>query len=160
MIFVTVGTQLPFERLVRAVDQWAGENKQTKVFIQSGETSYIPLNCEFKAYTEPSEWEELFVEASVVVSHAGMGTILKSIDFAKPLIIMPRKASLGEHRNDHQLATAEKFVHLQNVKVVLDDLALFEALNAPEKLKVDLNTSNANLSMLIQNLQNFIQKNA
>ncbi len=160
MIFVTVGTQLPFERLVRAIDGWASEHKDTKVFLQTGETSYQPQYCEFKAYTEPQEWETLFNQAEVVISHAGMGTILKSIDFAKPLIIMPRLASLGEHRNDHQLATAAQFSHLQNVSVVSDEESLFNVLNSPIRLSAGDNTINENLTILVKNLQRFIEKNA
>ena len=34
MIFATVGTQLPFDRLIAAVDRWAGTRPGREVFAQ------------------------------------------------------------------------------------------------------------------------------
>jgi UDP-N-acetylglucosamine transferase subunit ALG13 len=102
LIFVTVGTQLPFDRLVQAMDAWAGAPPGKEIFIQTGGTAYQPRHCAFKPYTRPDEWEDYFRRAALVVSHAGMGTILKSLDTGKPLILMPRLTALGEHRNDHR----------------------------------------------------------
>lgn len=109
LIFVTVGTQLPFQRLVKAMDAWAGNHPGKEIFMQTGDTAYQPRHCAFKPYTLPDEWEDRFRRAALLVSHAGMGTILKSLDTGKPLILMPRLAALGEHRNDHQVATATRF---------------------------------------------------
>ena len=36
MIFVTVGTQLAFDRMIKAVDEWAGARGRTDVFAQVG----------------------------------------------------------------------------------------------------------------------------
>jgi hypothetical protein len=47
MIFATVGTQLPFDRLVRGLDQWASRNPQEEIFAQIGQANYIPENCEW-----------------------------------------------------------------------------------------------------------------
>ncbi len=55
--------------------------------------------------------------ATAIVAHAGMGTILTALEMGKPLLVMPRRAALGEHRNDHQLATASRFAELGRVKV-------------------------------------------
>ena len=160
MIFVTVGTQLPFERLVRAVDEWAGNNKGKTVFIQLGQTLFRPKNCQFTAFTDPPHWERLFQESELIVSHAGMGTILKSIEHNKPLILMPRLASLGEHRNDHQVATASKFINHLNISVVtqVDDLP--HALDTPPT-SGHLNTrgKSENHEMLIGEIKKFIQQN-
>ncbi len=58
-----------------------------------------------------------------------MGTILTALDLGKPLILMPRRADLGEHRNDHQLDTAAEMARLSNVTVVQSSEALCLALN-------------------------------
>jgi UDP-N-acetylglucosamine transferase subunit ALG13 len=106
MIFVTVGVQLPFDRLVRAVDAWAGERMRSDVFAQIGPSQYRPQHIEFRAFVEPPEFRRLVECADAVVAHAGMGSIITALELAKPLIVMPRRAELGEHRNDHQLSTA------------------------------------------------------
>lgn len=107
MIFVTVGTQLPFDRLIKAVDEWAGMNRDRKVFAQIGPTNFKPGNIENVDFLPPDRADQLFRSAELVVSHAGMGSIITSLKYKKPLLIVPRMASYGEHRNDHQMATAK-----------------------------------------------------
>lgn len=158
MIFVTVGTQLPFERLAEAMDAWAAERPSHRVFMQLGETAYRPLYCEYSGYTTPMEWECLFDEAELVVSHAGMGTILKCLDRAKPLVVMPRLAALGEHRNDHQQATARRLGGLTNLRVVNNADELAAALDAPpgrEELAVQRDSQN--LDRLIREIRKFVE---
>ena len=48
----------------------------------------------------PSEFEAVLREASVIVAHAGIGTVLKAYKYRKPIILVPRQAAFGEHRND------------------------------------------------------------
>lgn len=105
MIFLTIGTQLPFERLVRALDD-AAPQLEGDVFGQIGASSYRPVNIDWSAFLEPPEFDARFRAASVIVSHAGIGTILSAQKHRKPLVIVPRLARFGEHRNDHQVATA------------------------------------------------------
>lgn len=159
MIFVTVGTQLPFERLVQAMDAWAGNHPGEEIFMQTGETAYQPRHCAFKPYTRPDEWEDCFARAALVVSHAGMGTILKSLDQGKPLILMPRLAALGEHRNDHQVATAARFDGFPNIHIVKDALELVTALDNPPATvaPVDPGTS-GNLTQLTSALRKFVDE--
>jgi UDP-N-acetylglucosamine transferase subunit ALG13 len=110
LIFLTVGTQLPFDRLVRAVDNWCAEQGRNDVFGQiaaPGCNGYHPRHFEWAPFLEPGRMETLFAEADLVVAHAGMGSIITTLTLAKPILIMPRRAAYGEHRNDHQLATAE-----------------------------------------------------
>jgi UDP-N-acetylglucosamine transferase subunit ALG13 len=47
-----------------------------------------------------------------------MGTILSAAELGKPVILMPRRAKFGEHRNDHQQDTALEMARLSNVTVV------------------------------------------
>ena len=58
-----------------------------------------------------------------------MGTILTALEIGKPLLVMPRRASLGEHRNEHQLATAHRFAEVGRVRVAFDEAALPLALD-------------------------------
>jgi len=49
VIFVTVGTQLPFDRLIRGVDLWAAEHPDIPVFGQTGTIAgdgYTPKHME------------------------------------------------------------------------------------------------------------------
>lgn len=107
MIFVTVGTQLPFDRLLSAVDTWVASNRSVEVFAQTGPTDCPPAHMAYADFVTPTRANELFMRASLIVSHAGMGSILTALKYRKSILILPREARLGEHRNDHQLATAK-----------------------------------------------------
>lgn len=127
MIFVTVGEQLPFDRLIRAMDQWAQRTGQ-EVFAQVGHSDFKPYYIQSKPFLDQSEFDQKMEAAQLIVAHAGMGTIISALERGKPLVVMPRKASLGEHRNEHQSATASRFATLGHVWVVDDEQKLDEAL--------------------------------
>ncbi|GAA3961747.1 glycosyltransferase [Allohahella marinimesophila] len=127
-VFVTVGSQLPFERLIKAVDEWAAEHPEQSVFAQIGDTVYQPKHMSFVRSLKPREYSQRFSQARVVVSHVGMGTIISALELGKRLVLLPRLASLGEHRSDHQLGSARKFSDRENITVVNDISALKTAL--------------------------------
>ncbi|MGJ8677684.1 MAG: glycosyltransferase [Akkermansiaceae bacterium] len=129
MIFVTVGTELPFDRLISVVDRWARERDRDDVFAQIGEGGTPPKTIAYAHFLEPEEFRRKFAEASCIIAHAGMGTILSALSHEKPLLVMPRKASLGEQRNEHQLATATHLSKLGKLKVSFDEDDLFRRLD-------------------------------
>jgi UDP-N-acetylglucosamine transferase subunit ALG13 len=108
LIFLTVGTQLPFDRLASALDHWASMHPGMEIVAQVGPTERRFPSMRAREFLSPGEFEDYFARAELVIAHAGMGTILAAADAQKPLVVMPRRASLGEHRNDHQLATATR----------------------------------------------------
>lgn len=117
MIFATVGTQLPFDRMLSALDRWAGQAQGLPVRAQTGISGagFRSLDC--APFMSPAAFRAAMEQARVIVAHAGMGTILTAAELGKPIVIMPRKAALGEHRNDHQSDTAARMAHLPNVTV-------------------------------------------
>jgi UDP-N-acetylglucosamine transferase subunit ALG13 len=157
VIFVTVGTDLPFNRLVRAVDQWAQSTSTNDVFAQIGDTDWQPSHIGWCNFLQPPEFTRRFAEAEVVVAHAGMGTILSALQWEKPLLVMPRRASLGEQRNEHQLATAHHLSELDKINVAMDEIELRASLDSLHKLqareKIDAYASES----LIMTLRNFIE---
>jgi UDP-N-acetylglucosamine transferase subunit ALG13 len=119
MIFLTVGTQEPFDRLVRAVDAWAATHN-IPVFGQLGRLtadSYRPANFPYESFISADEFQERLEDSRLMVGHAGMGSIISALTFGKPLLMMARRASLGEHRNEHQLATAARFTGRPGIHV-------------------------------------------
>jgi exopolysaccharide biosynthesis glucuronosyltransferase PssE len=128
MIFVTVGTQMHFDRLIEAVDCWAGTFRTEDVFAQTGPSSYVTKHIRTKPFITPQEFRELAQQARVIIGHAGMGSILTTLEFGKRIVVMPRRSDLGEHRNDHQIATAKIFAGQGRILVALDRQQLFERL--------------------------------
>jgi UDP-N-acetylglucosamine transferase subunit ALG13 len=118
MIFLTVGTILPFDRLVRAVDEAVGHGLiQEEVFAQIGKTKTIPKHIESADVLDKDTFGAKVRQASSIISHAGMGSITMALTHNKPLLVMPRLKRFGEHVNDHQLGTARKFEELGCVVV-------------------------------------------
>ena len=104
MIFVTVGSQMPFDRLVQAVDRWAGETNRSDVLAQIGKSAVRPRHIRWVSDLAPNEYRRQIGEAELVVAHAGMGTVMSVMEAACPALLLPRRASLHETRNDHQVA--------------------------------------------------------
>lgn len=155
MILLTVGTQLPFDRLVRAVDRIAGELDE-EIFGQIGEGIYLPVNFTWRRVVTPAEFDQKFREARVIISHAGIGSLLTARKHAKPIVFFPRRATLGEHRNDHQLETCSQFQKHPGVYVAYeeDDLQNYlssKYLSPPRDL-----TNDRSRSALIDNIRSFI----
>jgi UDP-N-acetylglucosamine transferase subunit ALG13 len=130
VIFVTVGTQLPFDRLVGAVDRWAATRERRDVFAQVGPTGLRPTAIAWERFVSPAECRERMRAADAIVAHAGMGTILTALELGTPIVVMPRRAALGEHRNDHQLATARRFADQGSIAVAFDEDELHARLDA------------------------------
>lgn len=105
MILLTVGTQLPFDRLVRLMDEIAPVIDD-EVIAQIGWGSFEPEHMTWHRMIEPVRFERYVSEARFIVSHAGIGSLLTAERHNKPIILFPRTCYLGEHRNEHQIATA------------------------------------------------------
>jgi beta-1,4-N-acetylglucosaminyltransferase len=130
MIFLTVGTQFPFDRLVRTIDDLVGEGVVSDtVFAQIGDSTYAPRHFEAVASLDKQAFDEQFAKASAIISHAGMGTVAMAMDLGKPLLAMPRRPELGEVVNDHQEALAVKFALSGYILLALDEKEL------PEKVR-------------------------
>jgi UDP-N-acetylglucosamine transferase subunit ALG13 len=133
-IFVAVGTQLPFDRLIGVIDEWAGKEGRTCIFAQIANSKFVPKHMEFSTFITPKEFRQRTEEADVVIAHAGMGTIITALELGKPVLVMPRLAKLGEQRNDHQLASARAFQNQGRIVVAWDETELREQLRTIDQL--------------------------
>lgn len=130
MIFLTVGSALPFDRLVAMVDDIIPSLKLEESLLgQIGKGRYKPRNFDYVDFLTKKEFDSIFEESSAVVSHAGIGTIAKAMTFKKPILVLPRQHSFGELVDDHQLLTAKRFAALGHIL----------AFSTPQELIVKMN---------------------
>ncbi len=108
MIFVTVGAQMPFDRLITWVDDWATAHQREDFAAQIGPSELKPQTLEVLPFLDPQDFRRRMEAASAVVAHAGMGTIITALELGKPILVVPRLGRLDETRNDHQVATARR----------------------------------------------------
>lgn len=97
---------LPFNRLVQAMDRWAGEHPAEQVFAQIGDGSYEPQNMSWTRLLTPQKFAELARSAALLVAHAGTGSYFLAAELSKPVVMLPRLSASREHTTDHQVHTA------------------------------------------------------
>ncbi|MFT5295185.1 MAG: UDP-N-acetylglucosamine transferase subunit ALG13 [Colwellia sp.] len=111
MIFITVGTwHLGFDRLIKSIDGLIN-NKiiQEDVVIQIGNGEYYPSTLNVVRFCTPAEFDGYIQQARVIITHAGVGSMMTGILNKKPVIVLPRKSSFNEVSDDHQFDTASQF---------------------------------------------------
>lgn len=156
MLFVTTGTQAPFDRFIKIIDEVA-ESLDEEIVVQAFKDKYEPRNIKVVEFLPPDEFNQVFNQARLIVSHAGMGTVLSAMQKGKPIIIFPRFAALGEHRNEHQMATAMKLNELGYVYVAYDKKQLTELL-LHKDLQLLKQIGDKASSTLIESISEFIGK--
>lgn len=130
MIFVTVGSQMPFDRLINGVAAWvAAQPESPEVLAQVGDTELRPVGLRAVRSLSPEEFRSTVSEAKVIVAHAGMGSVLTAMEFGKPLVVLPRRGVLRETRNDHQVATARWLAAKEGIFVAMEDSDLTDAID-------------------------------
>lgn len=119
MIFVTVGTDThDFSRLVKAMDDVA---KRKKVVMQIGNSRYEPKHAEWFRFESNERIEHLYRTASLIVTHGGAGSIIRSLKSGIVPFVVPRRKRWGEHINDHQQDLA-RAMHKRGQVVLVDNL--------------------------------------
>lgn len=129
MILVSVGMQLGFDRLIEAMDTLA-PSLDMEVIAQIGKGTYQPQNMEARISIAPAEFEQLVERCQLIVSHAGIGTILTAQRFQTPVLLFPRRFDHAEHRNDHQVATARHLGGRSGVLVAMNETQLAAQIDA------------------------------
>lgn len=139
MIFLTVGTHEPFDRLVQAVDDWCATLEQPpEILAQVTErASYQPRHFPTVPTLTPEEYDHHVSRAEAIVSHAGMGSLITAFSTQKPILILPRRGHLHETRNDHQFATMHRFRNFAGVFAAEDETQLPLAMNRLHQAKTD-----------------------
>lgn len=99
MIFVTLGTQdKGFPRLLEAIEE-AIENKyiKEKVIVQAGYTEFESNNMEIYKLLPMDKFDDYMKKCDLLITHAGVGSIMSGLKFNKKIIAAPRLEKYGEH---------------------------------------------------------------
>jgi UDP-N-acetylglucosamine transferase subunit ALG13 len=155
LIFVTVGHQLPFDRLISLVDQWAARVPGQRVFAQIGDSTYRAAHLESRRFLSVEQYERCLATCDAVVAHAGIGTILQTLAARKPLLVFPRLSELGETRNDHQVGTARHFANSGQLLAAYDDASLLRLLDQIGSFEPAFEPPTRALAQLTERLRQF-----
>ena len=109
MIFVTIGSMFPFDRMIRAMDAWAeAEAQGEEIFAQIGSGTFEPLHMTWVRRLDRPDYAAAVARSRLVVAHAGIGSIVSAAEVGKPIVVLPRRAAFGEHTSDHQVETVSR----------------------------------------------------
>ena len=134
MIFVTVGSQMPFDRLVQAVDEWAGAHPAVRVVAQVGRGAAPTRHVQRHEVLDPAAFRNCVQACRLLVAHAGMGSVLTGLELGKPMLLLPRRGELRETRNDHQVATLNWLRGKPGVHAAFDEQELRAGLEGWQTL--------------------------
>lgn len=136
VIFVTVGTnEAPFDRLLAQV-QALSTNEE--LVVQHGSSAIRPANATRTYDFLP--FDDLVGEmaaARVVVTHAGIGSIMTALSCGKRPVVAARLVAHREAVDDHQLPVARR-LEAAGLVTLLEDLAQLEAAVAEAGAQVDI----------------------
>ncbi|KAL9235059.1 hypothetical protein vseg_009858 [Gypsophila vaccaria] len=119
VVFVTVGTTL-FDALVRAVDTPEVKKElyakgYTHLLIQIGRGSYVPSrstgedgSIAVDYFTFSTSIADSLKSASLVISHAGSGSIFETLRLCKPLIVVVNEDLMDNHQAELAEELAER----------------------------------------------------
>ncbi len=156
MILVTLGTQdKSFKRLLDAVQREIDKgNIKERVVVQAGYTEYESKDMEILDFVDREKFDELINECDILITHAGVGSILTGLNKMKVVIAAARLSKYKEHINDHQIQIVEKFDRLGYIIPLKDFNRLDKVLAKARKFKPKKYVSNT--ENIIKHLEDFI----
>ncbi len=156
MILVMLGTQNnSFHRLLEEIDKLINNGViKEKVIVQAGYTKYKSKNMEIFSLISQDELEKYQIQANLIITHGGVGSIIGSLKLGKKVIAVPRLHKYGEHVNDHQKQIIENFS--ENGYIIgIEDVSELE--KAIEKVKTfEPKKYIANNEKMLSIIENFI----
>jgi UDP-N-acetylglucosamine transferase subunit ALG13 len=148
---------LPFDRLVKAIDAWASEHPDDQVVAQIGATQWRPTHMKHAEMMDPEQFKTQFATADLIISHVGMGTIITATEYQKPLVMLPRRASLGEVTSEHQSATAKWLRSRQGISIADTEAELPTAIDLARRSLAAPLIETGTRQQLVDALRKFIQ---
>lgn len=129
-----------------------------KLTVQYG---YSNINCltyleNAFAFCDENEFRSLVSSHDLVLSHAGVGVISAVLANNKMPIVVPRRASLNEHINDHQVDFVDHFKK-DNIFIQVDGAGQFlEVIQSGMYLNKPSRTFITDINPLKLDLHNFL----
>ena len=153
MIFVTLGTQdKKFKRLLDAVEKL---DIDEKIVAQIGSTDFKSEKMELHKFMSKDEFDNYMKEARIIITHAGVGTIIEGLKLHKKMIVSAKKKEYKEHVSNHQEQILRLFSE-DGYILALDNFDDLEKLInkdfIPKEFKSNNENFNNNLKKEIKNL--------
>lgn len=164
MIFVTIGSMFPFDRMIRQMDVWAGARsaggEAEEILAQIGAGDYEPRHMTWVRRLDRTEYAATVARSRLIVAHAGVGSVVSAGEKGKPIVVLPRREGLGEHTSDHQVETAGWLRGKPGVHVADDETQLAGRIADAMERSGDAAAIAATDPAFIDRLRSFIHSGA
>ena len=122
MILVMLGTQKnDFSRLLKEIEKCIEDGTiKEPVIVQAGSTKFKTDKMQIFDLIAREELDKKKEEASLIITHGGVGSIVGALKMNKKVIAVPRLKEFNEHVNDHQKQIVENFDKQGFIKGVFD----------------------------------------
>lgn len=159
MILVMLGTQKnDFSRLLKEIENCINNGTiQEEVIVQAGSTKYKTEKMQIFDLMAREELDKQKQEASLIITHGGVGSIVGALKMNKKVIAVPRLKQYGEHVNDHQKQIVENFDTQGYIKGVFDIKDLEQAIKEIKNFEPKKFVSNT--ESIINIVESYIDKN-
>lgn len=159
MIFVTLGTQdKPFNRLLEAIQkQIDNGNINEEVVVQAGCTKFTSKDMKMFDLCTIDEFNKYMKDCDLLITHAGVGSIIDGLKNDKKVIGAARLHEYGEHTNNHQLQMLDNFCKSGYILRLDDFEKLGELLEEVKTFKPKKYVSNS--ENFISKLRDYINNN-
>ena len=122
--FVTVGNATqPFSRLLAAVVA-ARDVLPQPVMVQYGHNVFNEGGFSAVDFLGMEAFQRQIEQADLVILHAGAGSIITTLKAGKVPVVMPRRADLGEHVDDHQRELVDQLEATGRIVIAQDAQSL------------------------------------
>ena len=154
MILVTLGTQdKSFPRILKELDRLKDNGTiKDEIIVQAGYTKYKSNNLEVFDYISEKDFNKYYEKASLIITHGGVGSIIKGLEHNKKVIAVPRLSKYDEHENDHQLQIIDEFYKTGYILKCIEMDDLEDTIKKSKSFKgKKFKSNNGNLVKLIDN---------
>lgn len=140
MIFVTIGTTMPFDELFQEIDKLIiqGFFKQD-VICQIGNSTYQPQHCEFFRFKE--NLNKYYQLADFLIIHGGTGSTIDALLSKKPFIAFANKRGVDSHQQQFLTRMEQEYQILWSESC--SDLSLLYELALTKKIEPKMEAKSA-----------------
>jgi len=104
-VVVSLGSEVwPFVRAIESVRRLLPD---AEIVWQTGTTRYDVDGEPLRQWVPAAELRHAMASADLIVTHAGVGSVLASLECGKVPVVLPRLNARGEHVDDHQREFAD-----------------------------------------------------
>ena len=147
MILVTLGTQK--QQFTRILDYLEKSKIKDEIIVQAGYTKFSSNKMKIFDFIDYDKMDEYLNKASLVVTHAGTGSIVSALQKGKKVIACARLSENLEHVDNHQEEILSVFYEEGYILKIDDSLNMDDVIKESKHFKP---------KKFISNTKKFIEK--